>query len=208
MILWIAGHGESDPGACGNGYKEANVTREMLRMIEDRCADCIVYPTEYNFYRRLKENKQYFIPQGVNRVVEIHLNAFNGKAEGTEVFVHNNESDEMLLESANVFLHGMEEMGYRNRGIKRRSDLQNMNYFYKKGVPYCLIEICFIDRKSDMQRFDVTKEQIADLIVSKFGIYQEPKQLYRVQVGAYANLSNAKDMQKKLKVDGYPAVIV
>ena len=32
-ILLIAGHGAGDPGASGCGYKEANLTRELVNLI-------------------------------------------------------------------------------------------------------------------------------------------------------------------------------
>ena len=35
-ILLIPGHGDGDSGAVGTGYKEADLTREMVKLIASR----------------------------------------------------------------------------------------------------------------------------------------------------------------------------
>ena len=51
-ILLIAGHGAGDPGASGCGYKEANLTRELVNLIAPKLRkyatvdvynDCLLY---------------------------------------------------------------------------------------------------------------------------------------------------------------------
>ena len=35
-ILLIPGHGDGDPGAIGNGFNEADLTRELLKLIKSK----------------------------------------------------------------------------------------------------------------------------------------------------------------------------
>ena len=52
-ILLIAGHGAGDPGAVGNGYKEADLTREVVSLLKTRLskfAEVIVHDTTKNAF--------------------------------------------------------------------------------------------------------------------------------------------------------------
>lgn len=207
MRLLIAGHGETDPGAVGSGRKEADVARDLVSMVREFTRDADVYPVTKNFYRQLKAGTMKLY-EDYDRIVEVHFNAFNGKAEGSEVLMHSKVDSVSLTGCAEGFLKDMQALGFVNRGIKRRGDLQNMNYFYNKGIPYVLIETCFIDNKSDMQRYDDNKERVARAIAEGFFKYKEPEKLYRVQVGAFANKANAELLRGKLRNAGYDAFIV
>jgi hypothetical protein len=66
------------------------------------------------------------------------------------------------------------EEGFFDRGAKKRTDLLNMNTCYRSGVPYILIETCFIDNKSDMKHY---KEhlyriwgEVAEAVCDYYGI--------------------------------------
>ena len=55
-ILLIAGHGAGDPGASGCGYKEANLTRELVNLIAPKLrkyatVDAVSY-THLDVYKR------------------------------------------------------------------------------------------------------------------------------------------------------------
>ncbi|MBO7320108.1 MAG: N-acetylmuramoyl-L-alanine amidase, partial [Clostridia bacterium] len=52
-ILLMAGHGDGDPGAIGNGYKEAEVVREIVPKLRDKLtpyADVTVFDMSKNPY--------------------------------------------------------------------------------------------------------------------------------------------------------------
>lgn len=152
-ILIISGHGAGDSGACGCGYKEADLTRKAASILEGKldAYDCKVvrYPSARNAYEdnKLGEMQDSFSKYGL--VVEIHFNSYNGSAHGCECLYR---PARMRALAAKVSAAIAEE-GFFNRGAKQRTDLMNMNTCYRSGVPYILIETCFIDSKADMTRY-------------------------------------------------------
>lgn len=159
-FLIIAGHGDGDPGAGGNGYWEANLTREALPMLANNLrmyddADVIAYPPTHNAYADLKRNRPAYYFRDFGCIIELHFNAFNGKAYGTETLYRTSKGlatvvDKALAKAGN----------FTDRGPKLRTDLQNMNVAYSYQVPYILIETCFIDSKKDMEKYEEAKTRI------------------------------------------------
>ena len=152
-ILIIAGHGAGDSGAVGCGYKEADLTRKAASILEGKldAYDCKVtrYPSARNCYEDNKRGVMQTSFSSYGLVVEIHFNSYNGSAYGTEVLYR---PARMRALAAKVS-KAISEEGFFNRGAKQRTDLMNMNTCYRSGVPYILIETCFIDNKSDMTRY-------------------------------------------------------
>lgn len=163
-ILLIAGHGAGDPGACANGYKEAELTREVvatLKPLLSKHASVTVFDTSKNMYEYLKKNVFNF--KQFDYVFEVHFNAFYGKASGAEVLVHATEKGTTVEQA---ILDKVCKVGFKNRGVKHRSDLLVMNTCKKKfGVSHALIEVCFIDSASDMKIYQANKDKIAKAIV-------------------------------------------
>ena len=159
-ILLIPGHGDGDCGACGNGYQEADLTRELVNTLSPilrKYANVDVFDTSKNMYEYLKSNKFDFTKY--DYVIEIHFNAFDKKANGVEILVH---SSEITYSVERLILENISAFGFKNRGVKPRSDLQNMNICKgSQGVSYALIETCFIDNASDMKLYQSCKEDVA-----------------------------------------------
>lgn len=161
--------------------------------------------------------------------VSIHFNSGgkdpngNGKTTGTEVLVYSNTSK--AVPYAQSTAQAIAELGFRNRGVKVNTSMYVLRKTY---APAMIIECCFVDDKDDVALYDYQK--MAEAIV--YGItgqrYEEPTNndvdadidskaeeaegdndaLYRVQVGAYRNKTNAEAMQNKLKDAGFDAAIV
>ena len=86
--------------------------------------------------------------------------------------------------------------------------------------PAIIIECAFLDNAKDVKIIDTSMEQkdmgkaIAKGILKELDIaWKEEKvtttkKTYKVQVGAYTVKANAEAMVKKLKADGYDAIIV
>lgn len=152
-ILIISGHGAGDSGACGCGYKEADLTRKAASILEGKldAYDCKVvrYPSVRNCYEDNKRGEMQDSFSKYGLVVEIHFNSYNGSAHGCECLYR---PARMRALAAKVS-KAISEEGFFNRGAKQRTDLMNMNTCYRSGVPYILIETCFIDNKADMARY-------------------------------------------------------
>ena len=163
-ILLIAGHGQGDSGAIGNGYRECDLTREAASNISKylKCfAEVEIFDFNRDMYKYLKLGNKYSF-DNFNYVFEVHFNAFNGNAYGTEILVHQNENSVAVEEK---ILEKMSALGFFNRGVKKRSDLKVMNTVKKiYGVSYALAEICFIDNKNDISKYIANANKAAKAI--------------------------------------------
>lgn len=178
-ILLISGHGQGDPGACSRGYQEATLTRELvsaLSTILKQYADVTVFDTDLNMYKYLKTKTFDF--RQYDYVLEIHFNACvndvkgNGKTTGVEILVHPSEKGTTVEE---LIVDNISKIGFTNRGVKARSNLQNMNICKgKQGVSYALLETCFIDDADDMKLYNARKSDVvmatAEGIIKGFGL--------------------------------------
>ena len=178
-ILLVAGHGEGDVGACGCGYREAELARELVEQLKKQLKAHMtvdVFDVRKNLYAYLSSGKPFnFKPY--DYVLEIHFNAAafdekgNGKTTGTECLVHTAAGSRTVEEK---ILNKVAAVGYVNRGVKRRSNLFVMNVCKKQNVAYGLLEVCFIDDKDDMNLYQIRKETviqgIADGLLEGFGI--------------------------------------
>ena len=212
-ILLIAGHGEGDPGACGCGYKEADLTREVAAALLPKLsqyAEVDLFDTNKNMYKYLK-NGGRCIFSNYNYVFEIHFNAGvsdtpgNGRTTGTEILIHTTEKGASVEEG---ILSNIATLGFKNRGVKRRSDLRNMNVCKKTfGVSYALLEVCFIDDRDDINLYQSKKAEIIDAIVngiiSGFGIKKEGNSVaeFKDTKGHYAE-AHINDLLKMGVVNG------
>lgn len=180
-ILLIAGHGGTpyDPGACGCGYTEAVETRRLATavapMLRKYGFNVTMYDQSNDAYKVLRNGGS--LPLfGIGYVLEIHLNAGvsdkdgNGATTGTEVLVHTAESG-VSVEQA--ICRRISALGFKNRGVKRRDNLQVMNTVHRAGISHALVETCFIDDADDMKlykaKFYDIARAIADGVAEGFG---------------------------------------
>lgn len=174
-ILLIAGHGQGDSGATGCGYKEADLTREVVSLVKPKLsayATVEVADTSVNWFN----NKAKLPLSNVDYVLEIHFNACvndtkgNGATTGTEIYVTTSENGTGVEEN---IVNGIATLGLKNRGVKRKN-WAVINYCKNKGVSSALLETCFIDDADDMKIYTAKKEAIADAItngiVAGFGL--------------------------------------
>ena len=233
-----AGHNADGRTACGAiGFiRESTEARRvkdavvwMLRQQGHTVYDCTVDDAA-GVSANLREIVAKCNARDVDLDISVHFNsgvgdlAGNGKTTGTEVYVYSPSSE--ARPHAEKVCQAIAGLGFRNRGVKYSKGL----YVLKNTkAPAMLIECCFVDDKDDVQLYDCQK--MAEAIV--FGITgqrisadeepdanQEPlapgeetvvgdkKQLYRVQVGAYAVKGNADATMTKLKAAGFDAIIV
>ena len=89
--------------------------------------------------------------------VSIHANAGGGM--GTEIFTYKGKE---FVQSKTI-LNNLVDLGFVNRGIKDGTNLYVIRHTNAKAM---LIEICFVDKKSDIDKYkSIGKEKIAEAIV-------------------------------------------
>ncbi len=166
-ILLIAGHGGGDCGAIGCGYKEADLTREVVSLVKSRLSNYAtveVADMSVNWFK----NKAKLPLSGVDYVFEVHFNACvndakgNGVTTGTEIYVTTAEKGTSVEEN---IVKGIASLGFKNRGVKRQN-WAVINYCKSKGISSALLETCFIDDADDMKIYTAKKDAIADAIVN------------------------------------------
>lgn len=206
-ILLIAGHGAGDCGAVGNGYKEADLTREIVKMIASKLrsvADVSIYDTNRNAFKDVRTGN-FKIGQ-YDYALEVHFNAYNGVACGTEVYV---TSLEKGIGVENAIMKRLGSL-FAVRGVK----VKNYTVIHKikrMGVSSALLEVCFIDNKEDMTIYAKNKDKIASLIADgiKEGFKLKDSDLEKVArdviAGKYGNNPERKEKIEKAGYD-YEAV--
>lgn len=154
--------------------------------------------------------------------IQLHLNAFDGSAHGTEAYAYNDAG----LKVADAICRKLGTV-WKNRGAQIRTGLYWTRKTKAKAV---LIESFFCDSASDYKKavslgYDAHAKLIAEGITGK-NISGNPetaapdftdnltqpkvesdKIKYYVQTGAFKNLDSAQAMVAKLKKSGFDAII-
>lgn len=189
-ILLIAGHGAGDPGASGCGYKEADLTRELVPLIKSALASYDVnvgiYDMAKNAFKEaqkgtLKLNKYDYL-------LEVHFNAFDDPtAHGTEIFVTTSEGG-IGVEQA-IMKNMKKYFTLRDADGVKKTNFLVIKTAKSQGISSALIEVCFITNKNDMIVYQASKSQIAkDIalgIATGFGLKPKEKGNTNVAVVEY-----------------------
>lgn len=167
-ILLISGHGQGDCGAVGNGYKEADLTREFVNLIAlelKKYATVEVYDQSRNAFNDVKNGK--FSVGKYDYALEIHFNAFNGQAHGSEIYVTTRESgisvEQAIMKNIKKYFTLRDDDSIFD-GVKREN-FAVINTLKDKGISGALLEVCFIDNANDMKVYQEYKKDIAREIV-------------------------------------------
>lgn len=166
-ILLIAGHGAGDSGAVGNGYKEADLTRELVSLIEKELSEyrvsIDVYDTSRNaFY---DAQKGALMVGNYDYALEVHFNAASATAHGTEIFVVNEESS--IDVEKNIMKAMKPYFTLRDSDGVKRTNFLVITTLFNQGISAGLLETCFITNANDMKVYQAHKKDIArDIAVS------------------------------------------
>lgn len=163
MIFLSAGHQPGvDPGAVYNNRKEAD---EAVMLRDATAAQLDKLGAKYTTDQPNESLSQYLkrIQTGTSSVVcEIHFNA--GGGTGVEVLVQA-DADKMDKACAKELTDGYSRiMGIKNRGVKSEADSHHgrLALMREQGI-VVLIEVCFIDKPSDMAAYDQHIKELAAL---------------------------------------------
>lgn len=178
-LLLIAGHGNGDSGAVGNGYKEADLTRELVKLIQSAAYDagisCTVADPSRNYFTYLRDGRSYdFTP--FTYVGEIHFNASaitdtkgDGKMTGSMFYISQSETGHSVEDA---ILQQMYAIGSRQAWdgvvIAQRQftgGLLVQERVRAQGVSHGLFETCFISDQDDMDWYQKNKEKIAQAYI-------------------------------------------
>ena len=178
-----------------------------------RCGFDAMTNVSGDMYKRVKESDKC----GADLHLPIHTNAHNKKTKGTRLFSYDLKGDGYKACKAI-----MAELAPITPGNSDSITAQKSLYeVWKPKATTAYIEVAFHDNAEVARWIIDSTEAIAEAIckgVCKYyavsyvaPVTEEPEKpgiVYRVQVGAYSKKSGAETMRKKLKADGYDAIIV
>ena len=163
VIALDAGHGGSDPGACANGLKEADLTWKIadacraklesygfaVVMVRDQYGDYDGYDYKYRVRRALDQGAQVYVSFHIDSSV-------NSSATGASVLVPSNDGSSNTQVSEDLAYKVMDNLaalGLSYRGLDVRDDLAVVNGSAAAGIPGILIEHGFISNESDCANY-------------------------------------------------------
>lgn len=202
-ILLIAGHGDGDCGAVGNGYYEADLTREVVNLLKpqlDGYAEVTIADTKKNWHKHLIKQGNYFNFKPYDYVLEIHFNSFAVKsANGTEIYITRSEKSHGV--ETNI-VNGIAKLGFANRGVIPMN-FDVINYIKKQGVSSALLEVCFISNEKDMKNYQNKKNEIvkaiANGIIKGFSLVKKDELREACEVLASKGIINSPEYWAKGK---------
>lgn len=209
-VFLSAGHGGSDPGAVANSLKEKDINLQILLACKaelERHGVTVVCSRTNDSNDPVKEETKEANASGATIAVAFHTNA--GGGDGSETFYFSTSAKGKKL--ATLCEKYVKVIGQNSRGIKTGDRL----YFIKNTkMPAILCECAFVDNKSDKAIIDTIAEQkkfgvaYAKAILEYLGVKYEPSETYKVYVGTYSNLDNAKAALKKAKAAGFTEAFI
>ena len=153
-ILLSAGHGGTDGGSTGaDNEKEKDRTWTLTNKVADYLRNA-GHNVTVNTEKTSNGSWRFKNRSGYDFALSIHFNAFDGTATGTECLYKGTKKKADELSSAVA-----SAIGVRNRGAKSRPNLYMMNIGFDN-----LIEVCFHDNSSDLNKYNAVVDKVAKAI--------------------------------------------
>lgn len=170
-IFLSAGHDLNDPGAIAFGTtesKEMMLTRNLvIKELQAQGATFLSVPDNLT----LKQTIQWINSQTKSGdvAIELHGNAANGTARGTEAFVvpgntQRKKEAELLLKA---LVEEVPELPLRGNSLSRAAKLDTVTRFGRLAfcrqvaIPSILIELCFVDNREDLSLLQNHRDRFA-----------------------------------------------
>jgi len=162
-----AGHGGSDPGALGFGYRESDLNLQVAKKVEDklksRGIDVKMSRTS-DIYHSLSERAEMANDYGADAFVSIHQHSATSKsANGIETYYNRNKEEDKPL-SNDIQNQLISKTNASNRGVKNAG----FAVLVQSNMISSLVECGFISNESEVKKIsnpsyqDKLAEGIAD----------------------------------------------
>jgi len=157
-----AGHSDTDPGATGNGFTEADVVLEFRDMLGDALRRRgIVFDKDGTPGCNLPLRDAVGAAKTHDIAVEFHCNAFsNPAASGVETLSERQHYS--LGESICNAIAGV--LGINNRGAKGEDSGQHSRLAFIRDGGGVIVELFFITNKSDLSTYLANKHRVVDAV--------------------------------------------
>lgn len=177
-VILDAGHGGPEPGAIFEGRQEKDDNLRLAlavgQILEDNGID-VAFTRVEDVYDTPFEKAQIANREGGDFLISFHRNSSpqENQYSGVETLIFNQSGEKVQL--ANNINAALEEVGFRNLGVRERPGLVILR---RSRMPAVLVETGFINTDADNelfdQRFDEVAQAIADGIIETLGQTPEP----------------------------------
>lgn len=169
-IYLLAGHSLSEPGAINKyGTREAELTIELRDMVGTALKKHGIAPrTDHDrdtlsavTARLLQQSREGDI------ICDLHFNAFNKRATGTEAIVPQQPTSRELQLAAELCSTLSAIMKIPDRGVKKENDSARgrLAIMRPNGINI-LLEVCFMDNENDIAAYKSNKQHVAASIAN------------------------------------------
>lgn len=221
-FLCGAGHGGNDSGAISviNTYeKDLNLTlsKEIFKKVEKYLPKSYLL-RDKDTYISLLNRCMYANNKAPLYWFEFHFNAYDGKANGIEIFTSKFTSQNNKDFASFLCKEFSKQFSITNRGAQTRLLSSGKDYYYlhrntNANVTVFIIEPGFIDNEKDFKIISSSgfMKKASDffaknIIENLYNIKYEEK-MYIVQTGAFSDIKNAKKQVDLLKSKGINSII-
>lgn len=166
-LFVICGHGAGDPGACGNGYQEAERVRALGKRIKELGGDDVMLGDV---------NRNYYADNGISaldipkdyQIIELHMDSAAASARGAHVIIRAGLDADQYDKALAAFVSGL--LPGRSQTIVGRDDLANPDRAHVAGYGYRLVEFGFISNAQDVAIFNANIDTLANGVLDCYGI--------------------------------------
>lgn len=206
------GHGGTDSGATGNGFKESGLNLAIAKA----CSDDLVRHGVSVLMSRTKDEADPLADElkecnafNPDLALDIHNNA--GGGDGAEVYYHYKGGTSLTL--AQNIVSEIEKIGQNLRlgtsgkkdGLKIKKNDQGKDYFgfiRETVAPAVIVECAFVDNSTDIKIIDTAAEQKAMGIAIAKGVLKTLGIAYKAETAPVDNTSELKakitELEKKV----------
>lgn len=179
MACYIsAGHNtkgpKTDPGAVGNGYKEADLTIEIRDLVVKECLSKGIKVITDKDDETLAQYLGRIKPGNGSVVLEFHFDASSSpSATGSTAIISGTPSQNSRNFAKELVDTTSNTLCIKNRGVITEADSHRgrLGLMRKEGI-VALLEIAFISNKSDVEAYKKYKEELAKNIANIIEKYE------------------------------------
>ncbi|MGJ7922532.1 N-acetylmuramoyl-L-alanine amidase [Neobacillus sp. LXY-4] len=207
------GHGGSDPGAVGNGLQEKNLTLQIALSLRDILVNeyegvSLLLSRTSDQTVSLSQRTDAANQWGADYYLSIHINA--GGGTGFESYIYPGVGAPTTTYQSIIHEEVIKQTNFTNRGQKTA----NFHVLRESNMPALLTENGFIDNANDASKLKSASflasiaRGHANGLARAFNLIKKPTTLYKVQIGAFSNKSNADSLANEAKAKGFDAIVL
>ena len=181
-IMLDPGHGGNETGAFSKGIKEKELNYQVCLALKNKL-ESLGFEVAMTRYQDIDVSLESRVQQAnlwqANIFISVHHNAFNGQANGYEIYHFTSSANGSRLANAiGKQFDRTQRKRYIGGGMWAGSKKGEYFVIRHTKMPAVLTEYCFMDNPSDFAKFDAYRqaEDIARGVCEYFGVTYKEKE--------------------------------